>query len=294
MRITQGMIADGVLRNVEANQSRIEQLQGQLTSGSRLTRPSDDPIGVARALGFQEALTQTDQYLANIDQASGWLNTTDNALDSLTNVLQRARELAVQASSDTTSADDRIAINSEVKQLQEHVLNLAQAKYGASYLFSGTATDKPGYIKAQGSAAAGAWEGNPNKIVREISPGVTMDVNTDAQAVFDPVFAALDGLQNGLAANSASTVQASMDAFDSALTSVLTVRSQIGAKVNRLEFLGQRLNDVKVNTASLLSNVKDVDMAQAITSFSMAQSVYQASLKAGAQAMQPSLLDYLR
>jgi flagellar hook-associated protein 3 FlgL len=64
--------------------------------------------------------------------------------------------------------------------------------------------------------------------------------------------------------------------------------------VNRLDFLSQRLNDVKVNTTGLLSQVKDVDMAQAITNFSMAQTVYQASLKAGAQALQPSLLDYLR
>jgi flagellar hook-associated protein 3 FlgL len=78
------------------------------------------------------------------------------------------------------------------------------------------------------------------------------------------------------------------------LNSVINTRAQLGAKVNRLDFLSQRLNDVKVNTTGLLSQVKDVDMAQAITNFSMAQTVYQASLKAGAQALQPSLLDYLR
>jgi flagellar hook-associated protein 3 FlgL len=64
--------------------------------------------------------------------------------------------------------------------------------------------------------------------------------------------------------------------------------------VNRLEFLQERQSSIEVNLTGLLSETKDTDMAQALTSFSMAQNVYQASLKAGAQALQPSLLDYLR
>jgi flagellar hook-associated protein 3 FlgL len=294
MRITQGMIADTVLRNVENNQNRLEQLQAQLTSGSRISKPSDDPIGAARAMTLQEGIGQTDQYLANIDQASGWLNTTDNALGSVTSVLQRARELAVQAASDTINAQDRSAINSEVQQLQQHALNLAQSRFGNSYLFAGTASDQPGYLQAQASGPVGVWQGNDNQVVREISTGVTMGVNADSRAVFDSVFGALNQLQTGLASNTTATIQASIGTLDTALTTVLGARAQIGAKVNRLESLTQRLNDVKVTTTGLLSQVKDVDFAQAITNFSMAQSVYQASLKAGAQAMQQSLLDYLR
>jgi flagellar hook-associated protein 3 FlgL len=293
MRITQGMIADTMLRNVQNNQSRIEQLQSQLTSGSRISKPSDDPIGAARAISFQEGIAQTDQYLANVDQATAWLNTTDSALGSLTSTLQRARELAIQASSETTNASDRAVINTEVQQLQQHALNLAQAKYGASFVFSGTASDQSGYLQAQASGPVGVWQGNDNQIVREISPGVTMGVNADSRATFDPVFTALTQLQTGLATNTTATIQASVGALDTALNAVLTTRAQVGAKVNRLDSLNQRLNDVKLNTASLLSQVKDVDFAAAITSFSMAQAVYQASLKAGAQAMQTSLLDYL-
>jgi len=82
--------------------------------------------------------------------------------------------------------------------------------------------------------------------------------------------------------------------LDTALDSVNMARAQIGAKTNRLEFVNQRQQSVSVNLTGLLSNVKDVDMAEALTNFSMAQNVYQASLKAGAQAMQPSLLDYLK
>lgn len=294
MRITQGMIADTMLFNVENNQTRIEQLQSQLTSGSRITKPSDDPIGAARALTFQEGIDQTTQYLTNIDQATGWLNTTDSTLNSVSALVQRARELAIQAASDTTSGQDRSAIAAEVQQLQQHALNLAQAKYGASFLFSGNASDQPGYLQANPSSVVGAWQGNDNQVMREISPGVTMGVNADARATFDPIFTALNLLQTGAATNTTATIQSSIASLDTALNSVINTRAQLGAKVNRLDFLSQRLNDVKVNTTGLLSQVKDVDMAQAITNFSMAQTVYQASLKAGAQALQPSLLDYLR
>ncbi|TME26408.1 MAG: flagellar biosynthesis protein FlgL, partial [Chloroflexi bacterium] len=127
-----------------------------------------------------------------------------------------------------------------------------------------------------------------------ISPGVTLGINADAQTTFDPIFTAFNQLQAGLTANSSSQIQASIGALDTAMSAIVTSRAQAGAKVNRLEALQQRLSDVKVNLAGLLSNVKDVDMAEAITSFSMAQNVLQASLKAGAQVLQPSLLDYLR
>lgn len=301
-RITSNMIADTALFNIEQNQSRIEQLQSQLTSGSRIRVASDDPIGSARAMSFQEGLDQTSQYIANVDQATGWLNTTDKALSEMTNLLQRARELAVQGSSDTASAQDRAAINTEVQQLQQHALNMAQTKFGASYLFSGTRSDQPGYVTANPSTVPGAYQGNTNQIMREVSPGVTVAVNvpTDPSSggtpVFDQVFTALNQLQTGTnpASQSGANIRASIGTIDAALNSILTTRALVGAKTNRMELLGQQLNDQKVSMTSLLSKVKDVDMAEAMTNFSMAQSVYQASLKAGAQAIQPSLLDYLR
>jgi flagellar hook-associated protein 3 FlgL len=294
MRITLGMMTDSVLANIQQNQDRMETLQGQITSGSRITKPSDDPIGAAHALSFQEGLDTTDQYLTNINEAQAWLNTTDEALNTVTSDIQRARELAVQAASDTSTAEDRTAIQQEINQLQAHALDLSQSKYGSYYIFAGTRSDQPGYVQANPSTVAGAYQGNTGQVQRQISTGVTMAVNVDAQPTFDPLFTALNQLQAGLTANSSSQIQTSISALDSALTAINTSRAQVGAKVNRLEALQNQLGSVKVNLAGLLSNVKDVDMAQAITSFSMAQTVLQASLKAGAQALQPTLLDYLR
>jgi flagellar hook-associated protein 3 FlgL len=292
MRITQQMVVDLTLDNIEANQNRIEQLQNQITSGSRISKPSDDPIGVARALTLQDSVAQSEQYQRNIDQARSWLNTTDSALDAVTQALQRARELAIQAANGTLSSTERNAIQSEISQLQQHVLDLSHSKYGPYYLFSGTASSAPGYTSAAPSPAG--YQGNSAQVLREVAPATTLGINADATATFDPVFLAMQTLQAGLTADDTTVIQTSISQLDGGLDAVSVSRSQIGAKTNRLEFLHERQSSIEVNLTGLLSETKDVDMAQALTSFSMAQNVYQASLKAGAQALQPSLLDYLR
>ena len=294
LRISESMLAETTLANIERNLDRLQALQSQLTSGSKITKPSDDPVGTARALDFQESITQTGQYLSNMDQATSWLNTTDASLGSVTDLLHRARELAVQAANGTLTPQDMSAIQSEVTQIQQNALDLSHAKYGAYYLFSGTRSDQPGYVQAAPSSVSGAYTGNSQPILREISPGVSMAVNTDPTSTFDPVFNALSQLQTGVASGSQTTVESSIGALDTALDAVLTARAQVGAKTNRLDFQKTRLGAIQVNLTGLLSDVKDVDMAQAITDFSIAQTTYQASLKASAQALQPTLLDYLR
>jgi flagellar hook-associated protein 3 FlgL len=293
MRVTPGMMMNSTLHNIELNQSRTEQLQNQITSGSRISKPSDDPIGAARSINLQESLTLSAQYVRNIDQASSWLNSTDSVLDSVTLALHRTRELAIQAANDTMSPSDRLAIDAEVAQLQQHVLDLSHSKYGPYSLFSGTQTSSPGYTTPAPSGPAGVFQGNNGQVLREVAPGTSISVNADAQATFDPLFKAMATLRAGIAGDSISTMQASIGELDTALDAVGISRAQLGAKTNRLEFLKARQENVSVNLTGLLSEVKDVDMAEAIMNFTMSQNVYTASLKAGAQALQPSLLDYL-
>src|SRR5207253_2535622 len=184
------------------------------TSGSRISKPSDDPIGVARALNLQDSIAQSEQYQRNIDQASSWLNTTDSAMQSVSDAMNRARELAVQASNGTLGSGDRQAIQAEITQLQQHVLDLAHSKYGAYYLFAGTRSDQPGYVQAADSGSTpGAYQGNNTQILRELAPGTTVAVNADAQSTFDPLFKAMSTLQAGLSGNNPATVQSSLSEF---------------------------------------------------------------------------------
>jgi flagellar hook-associated protein 3 FlgL len=294
MRITSGMMMATTLRNIEINQQRTEQLQSQISSGNRITKPSDDPIGTAQAMDLQHTLDAAKQYDTNMDNASSWLNTADSAMNGVTQALSRANELAVQAANGTLGPSDLQSIHAEVLQLQAHVLDISHTQYGNAYIFSGTNTNKPGYTQAADSSTLpGAYQGNGQSIQREIAPGVSMSVNADARATFDPVFKALSTLEAGLANSNPTTIQSSVTQISQALDAVNLSRADVGAKVNRVQMLQQQASTNELGLTSRLSNVKDTDMAQAITDFSMAQSTYQASLKAAAQAIQPSLLDYV-
>jgi flagellar hook-associated protein 3 FlgL len=289
------MMMESALRAIETNEQRTEDLQGQITSGSRITKPSDDPAGTAQALQLQSTLDSSKQYATNLDQATSWLDLTDSALNGVSQALQRVNELAVQASNGTIGSTEMNAIQAEVTSLQQHVLDVSHTKFGAYYIFAGTKSDQPGYTLAASSATTpGAYQGNKQGVPIAVAQGVTMNVNADAQATFDPVFDAFTTLLNGLQTNNSATIQSSITKISQALDSVSLSRSEVGAKTNRVQLLQQQQSSAQVRLSSQLSNVKDVDMAQAITNFSMAQNVYQASLKAAAQALQPSLLDYLK
>lgn len=294
MRITSTMMMESTLRNIEVNQQRTETLQSQITSGSQITKPSDDPIGAARALDLQNTLNANTQYGKNLDQATSWYDLTDSSLGAVQGALQRANELAVQAANGTLGPSDLTAIQSEVQSIQQHILDVSHTQYGSSYIFSGTMSDKPGYVSAASSAITpGVYQGNAQQVLTAVAPGVSMALNANAQATFDPVFDALNTLVTGLQTQNQAQVQSSLTKISAALDSTNLARAEVGAKLNRVQLLQNQQSAAGTRLASQLSNVKDVDMAQAITNFSMAQSVYQASLKAAAQALQPSLLDYL-
>lgn len=290
MRITQGMIADRTLRNLSANLTRLEGYSNQLTSGKRVSKPSDDPVAVASALSYRATLDQIDQHLKNIDDATAWLNTADSAFNSVGETLQRVNELAVTAANGTFSTEDRQAVKAEVDSLREHMLQLANTTYSDQYIFGGTRTTTPAYT----SATPPTYAGDANTLQREIAPGVTVSTNVNGQVVFDPVFTALNDLSTALGANDTAGIAASLTTIQNAQTTLLTARAQVGARVNRLEAQRERLTDLQVNVTELRSKVEDADYASTLLNFSTAQTVYQAALKVGANAVQPSLIDYLR
>ena len=295
MRITSTMMMETTLHNIELNQERLQGLQSQLSSGSRISKPSDDPIGTAQAIGLQQNIDASTQYATNMDQAASWLNLTDSTLGGLTQAVSRANELAVQASNGTLSPSDLSAMQAEVTQLQQQALSVSQTKNGTYFIFSGTRSNQPGYVQSANSQTTpAAYQGNNQPIKIEVAPGVSLAVNANAQSTFDPVFQAFTQLQAGLQTNNQAAIQASLTQFNTAVDAVNLTRSQIGATTNRVQFMQQQQQTQQVSLAGQLSLVKDADMAQAISQFSMAQTTYQASLKATAQALQPSLLDYLK
>ena len=142
------MLSNNMLRNLNTSYSKMGVWQQQLSSGSKLLRPSDDPVGVTKAMSYRTQLAQNAQYTENLDTATKWLDTTDTSLGSLGSAMTRVQELITQAANDTNQTVDREKMLTEIRQIHEEVKDLANTKVGQDYIFSGTRTNEPAYTDA--------------------------------------------------------------------------------------------------------------------------------------------------
>jgi flagellar hook-associated protein 3 FlgL len=307
-RITTGMISRGVLTDLNEVANRLTQTQRKMSSGKELTRPSDDPFAVGRALGLRTDLEGIGQYRRNTDEASGWSSATDTALGTIGNIAQRARELLVRGASDTSPPSAREAIAQEIDQLLLAAKQEGNATYAGRALFAGTATDVKPYDSrpyAAGPPPVGldAYGGDGGDVVRSIGPGVAVAVNVrGSEALGDgadgKLLATLRSvaahLRGGTPADSTALRSVDLKALDANIDALLTLRARVGATANRLEAADARLAELEESSSMLLSETEDADMAKTLVAFSTQQAVYQSALKSGANIVQSSLLDFLR
>jgi flagellar hook-associated protein 3 FlgL len=301
-RITNLMISRSVLTDLNDVSRQLSKTQQKMSSGKEITRPSDDPYGTSRALTLRSDLDGVKQYQRNIGEATAWQNISDAALAKISDAVQRARELTIQAATDSAGQAARNAAAQEIDQLIETVKGEANASYGGSYVFSGTATATKPYAVG----GSDAYAGDNGTVAREIGPGVSVPVNVVGQTILgngqasgdnkllDVLRDITDNLRGGTAADGNALRGTDLQRLDSNLDALTQTRATVGATTNRLEAADGRLQQVEETTTSLLSDVEDADMAKTYINFSMQQNVYQSALRAGSNIIQQSLLDFLR
>lgn len=305
MRVTNKMLSMTVLNNLGANLNRLQRLQDQMSSGQVISKPSDDPVVGARVLTLNSVIQQHEQYDRNTNDALSWLEATEKALGSLTDVLQRVRELTVAGANGTLAPTDREAIAKEVEQLTGNIFQIANTSFANRYIFAGTKTTDAAFTEAPPGSGTIVYSGNTGKLEWEVSQGVTITVNIDGSEAFNPaipgivgdpsIFTLLKELKDNLqSGNTAHLSGTTLGQLDLAIDNVLNLRAAAGAKSNRLEMAQDRYAVETINYKALKSKLNDVDLARLVTDFKMQENVYQAALNTSARIIQPSLLDFLR
>jgi len=291
MRITQGMLVGNFLNNLNTNYRNMNKIQEQLATTKKINRPSDDPVGVVTSLRLYTGLTETEKYLSNVEDAMGWLNTTDTALGQASDVLDRVRELTIAGATDSLSQSARDALATEVSQLREQLEQIGNTAHDGRYVFGGFRTTEPPF-------AAGAYAGDAGSMNYEIGVNITMPINVTGDDVLIntvDTFALLTDIENDIiGGNTASLSGTRLGELDQAIDNILSLRSGVGAKTNRLELTQIRLEDAGLNFSTLLSENEDINTAEMITQLKMQENTYNTALAAGARIIQPTLLDFLR
>lgn len=295
MRVTQSMLSNNMLRNLSNNYKKLSNLQNQINTGRKVTRPSEDPVIATKGMGYRTDLNKIEQFDRNTTQVNAWLDASDDALDQVGNALNRVKELIVQASSDTNTAEDREKIKKEIDQIRLQIQDVANTKIADKYIFSGTKTDTP-LFKQDGSMSAQS-DVNELSVKFEVFDGVQLNVNTPGYTLFKNIDNFMKGVSDKLDSGSGAAgddIDDFLGDLSNLQNSVLEARADVGARQNRIEMMSNRLGVFKVSVTKQLSDNEDVDYAETISKMVAAQSIHQASLSVGANIIQQTLVDFIR
>lgn len=142
MRITNKMMTNNMMSNINKNKLHMNTLEEQYSSGKKIQKPSDDPIITVRALKLRTNLSELSQYYdKNIPDAKNWMDVTESALETVNDVLSQINTYCVQGSSDTLTASDRTYIANNLKQLKDQIYQEGNTNYAGRYVFTGFKTD---------------------------------------------------------------------------------------------------------------------------------------------------------
>jgi flagellar hook-associated protein 3 FlgL len=300
LRVTSSMLINNFVRNMQINLRRLEQIQDTLASGKKLRRPSDDPVGVVGSLYLRSDLGKHEQFISNIEDAKTWMEITDSALGNATEVLQRARELALYGANGTLPQESRDALACEVEQLRDQLVLIANTTLGGRYIFGGTRTEEPPCVVDSNGDVK--WKGNEKNIDYEVAPGVTIPVNCNGKIVFtgsgdeqSDVFKVLNNLVNDLKDGKTGDISsARIGEIDKIIDRIIETRGELGARINRAEMALDRAQQQQIKQTELLASAEDADIAETIVDLKAQENVYRVCLAAGARIIMPTLIDFLR
>jgi len=175
MRVSNRMIANRVLYNLSRSTNRFLKLQTQASSGRRINKPSDDPLGITSALNFRSRLSEISQFKLNLSHSQSWLSFSDQALGNINNLIIEAKDLAVQLGNDTFDENARLAGAAQIREIFSQIMDAANSQYQNKYIFSGSKTGMPAIIA---NSVGAIYQGDYQDMLMEIERDTYLKINT--------------------------------------------------------------------------------------------------------------------
>lgn len=293
IRVTHGMMTSQLLRNITNNVNNMSKYENMLSTGKKINKPSDDPVGITYALRYRSELSMNEQYQKNMDAAKSFVEHTDTVMGQINDIIQRANDLTIKGVNGTNPQSAMDAISKELGGLYDTLLTLGNDQLNGKYIFNGQLSDKQPYVD-------GSEDTDTAKINFQGAAGVVIPINVTGDEVFgkgtdqDNLFSVLKSLQTAFTNGDQQSARDSLKDLTTRMDKFLDMRSEIGARSNRIDLMDNRLQDLSLNLEDLSGKTEDADMAETIIRLKTQENVYQASLSSGAKIIQPSLLDYIR
>lgn len=263
------------------NNRSMDKAMQQLSTGKRINSAADDAAGLAISNKMTSQIRGLNQAVRNANDGISMLQTAEGATQEITNMLQRMRELAVQAANDTYTASDRSALNAEVTSLSAEITRIADnTEWNGMKLFTATSAGSAGGIGTSG--------------VVTLQVGIGGTSGNQFTVTLNDIDSTL-GL-SGISLSTSSGATSALSTLDDAIAAVDTDRATFGATMNRLTYAIDNLTNISQNAQASRSRIMDTDYAQATTELARSQIIQQAATAMLAQANQApqSVLSLLR
>jgi flagellar hook-associated protein 3 FlgL len=296
MRVADQQLFGSTAGNLQRAKQLIVRAQEQIGSQQRIARPSDDPSIFGQVVLDKSALADNNQWIRNIQFGTARVAVADQTLGATQNLISRVRELSVQARSDTTSAQGRVTIAQEVRQLHRQLIHLANTEVSGQPVFAGTNTDAPPFVLGVGDAVS--YQGNSESQSIAVGPNQTTQIVLPGDVVFGGpttnIFNDLSNLLVALESNNGAGIEAGIGALDRAIDQISIAQGQIGAIANRLDTAHGTSLVVSTAIQQKLSDQVDTDLATVLTELKIQEVAYEATSHTFSRLFDLSLLKFLR
>ncbi|WP_456267389.1 flagellar hook-associated protein FlgL [Kushneria sp. AK178] len=313
MRISTSMMFERSQNAMQGRQSDLSKVGEQMANGKRIGSPSDDPRAASQALIVKQDQAVQEQYKDSRVTATNTLSLQENTLNSVSDLLTSAKGLIVKAGNGTYTDSDRASVATELEGLYNQMVGLANTKDSSGqYMFSGSQGDvKPFETGADGNIETYAGDNRPLDI--QVDASRSMNVNAAGSEVFRvpdtragdgesdlfTVFeTAIETLRTPQTAENQDELSSTLDRMnrqiDSGSDNVLAVRSAIGSKLNELDVLDDIGMTRSISNQTAISDLEDLDYAEAISRYTLGQIGLEASQKMFTQTQQTSLFNLIR
>ena len=297
MRITNNMVTNSILGELQQLETQQSSLQTEVSSGLAVTQPSDNPSAFGQVVQLESQSNETAQFNKNASQALDLANASYGGLDSLQQIYDRASQLGALGNG-TLGASSSATYADELDQLIQQAVQVANTKLNNTYIYAGTAVSQPPFTtttNSSGQIGSVAYVGNLEQApialspTSSVSPSTTGATNQGIAGFINNMISLRDAISAG-DSGAVSTASASIASSDDSITSAV---AENGAIQTRIQADQTQQQAYATELDSLISGDTNADLSQTIVKLSQAQVAYQASLQTAASVMHLSLLNYI-
>jgi flagellar hook-associated protein 3 FlgL len=278
MRVTQNMVYRNFLSDLSnLNESSNKTLR-EISSGKKLSSIRDSPSGSARLVSIGDLESKIDQYTANAEDGSFFLQAADSALNEVNNLITSIYTRGSQAGTETIGEEERDVLAQEVRSLRDQILSLANSHVRGRYIFAGTlVTDVP--FTVAGDTVQYVGNDDVNRVI--IDKGTEVEQGVSGSEVFDSVFETIEELLVAMDDDDIADIQAALGQFSDVLSGLGQVRAKIGTNIGHLENIQSHLEMSKISLTEQRSRIEDADLSESIVELNRIQTSLEAAISAG-------------